>query len=116
MLKLLSANLATIKKVRDIFSSHDAFNVHPTTSHTEADPFPDQLKGMWFCLKEGFFKQADNGDSIRAITNKGEVKGKVSMTLVNVYGKGKSKVLQNFGKKLFNSFHVNVKNNEHDDA
>ena len=27
MLKLLSANLATIKKVRDIFSSHDAFNV-----------------------------------------------------------------------------------------
>jgi hypothetical protein len=46
------ANIQMIETIRKAFMSRDAFNVHPTTKHKEQDPFPDQLKGMWFCLKE----------------------------------------------------------------
>ena len=112
MLKLLSANLDTITKVRKVLACHEAFNVHPTTSHTEEDPFPDQLKGMWFCLKEQFFNQDDNTDSIRAITEKGEVKGKVSLTVVDVYEKGKAKVVENFEQKMFMNYHIKSKSRE----
>jgi hypothetical protein len=52
MCERLMANIQMIETVRKAFMSRDAFNVHPTTKHKEQDPFPDQLKGMWFCLKE----------------------------------------------------------------
>ena len=90
----------------------EAFNVHPATSHTEEDPFPNQLKGMWLCLKEQFFNQADNTDLIRAITEKNEVKGKVSLKVVDVYEKGKAKVVQNFERKLFMNCHIKSKSSE----
>ena len=114
MLKPLSANLYTITLVRKVFACHEAFNVHPiaTTSHTEEDPFPDQLKGKWFCLKEQFFNQDVNSDSIRAKTEKGEVKGKVSLTVVDVYEKGKAKVVENFEQKMFMNYHIKSKSRE----
>ena len=108
ILKLLTVNLEAMGAVRQAFGGHEAFNVHPTTHHTEQDPFPDQLKGMWYCLREKLFQPQSGEDtnSIRRITTGGEVSGKVPMALVDVYQKGKEKVKQNFGQKLFNTFHV----------
>ena len=106
VLKLLAANLDCLGAVRNAFGGHEAFNVHPTTHHSEQDPFPDQLQGMWFCLKQKFLDPPGDQDFIPKLSNKGEENGKVSNTLVDVYKKGKSKVTENFGRKLYSTFHV----------
>lgn len=106
VLKLLTVNLDALGAIRNAFGAREAFNVHPTTHHSEEDPFPDQLKGMWFCLQQKFFDPPENRDYIPKLSNKGEVCGKVSITLVDVYKKGKSKVSENFGHKLFYTFHI----------
>lgn len=111
ILKLLTVNLEALGAVRKAFGGREAFNVHPTTRHSEQDPFPDQLKGMWFCLQQKFFNPPEDRNFITQLTNQGEEKGKVSMTLVDVYDKGKVKVTQNFGHKLFSTFNV-LSNND----
>ena len=101
-----------LSAVRKAFGGREAFNVHPTTRHSEQDPFPDQLKGMWFCLQQKFFNPPEDRNFITQLTNQGEEKGKVSITLVDVYDKGKVKVTQNFGHiKLFSTFNV-ISNND----
>ena len=99
-------NLDALGAIRNAYGGREAFNVHPTSRHSEQDPFPDQLKGMWFCLKQGFFEPPADQDFIPKLSNKGEEIGRVSTTLVDVYKKGKTKVAENFGRKLFNTFHV----------
>lgn len=106
MLKLLTVNLEALGAVRGAFGGREAFNVHPTSQHTEQDPFPDQLKGMWFCLQKKFFDPPEDQSFIPQVSNQGQEKGKVSMTLVDVYKQGKVKVIQNFGQKLFSTFKV----------
>jgi len=49
VLKLLTVNLDALGAIRNAFGGREAFNVHPTTHHSEQDPFPDQMKGNWFC-------------------------------------------------------------------
>lgn len=66
ILKLLTVNLEAMGAVRQAFGGHEAFNVHPTTHHTEQDPFPDQLKGMWYCLREKLF-QPQSGEDTNSI-------------------------------------------------
>ena len=68
ILKLLTVNLEAMGAVRQAFGGHEAFNVHPTTHHTEQDPFPDQLKGMWYCLREKLF-QPQSGEDTNSIAN-----------------------------------------------
>ena len=106
ILKLLTVNLEALGAVRSVFGGREAFNVHPSSHHTEQDPFPDQLKGMWFCLQKKFFDPPEDQNFVPQLTNKGEEKGKVSITLVDVYKQGKVKVTQNFGQKLFSAFKV----------
>ena len=54
-LKLLTVNLDALGAIRNAYGTREAFNVHSTSHQSEADPFPDQLKGMWFCLQQKFF-------------------------------------------------------------
>ena len=61
---------------------------------------------MWFCLKQKFFEPPEDQDFIPKLSNMGEEIGRVSTTLVDVYKKGKIKVAENFGCKLFNTFHI----------
>lgn len=42
----------TMGNIYIIKTTKKACEIHPTKQHTEQDPFPDQLKGMCFCLKE----------------------------------------------------------------
>ena len=55
ILKLLTVNLDVFGAIRNAYGAREAFDVHPTSQHSEADPFLDQLKGMWFCLQQNFF-------------------------------------------------------------
>jgi len=98
-------NLEIIGAIRSAYEDREAFNVHATTRHCEQDPLPDQLKGMHFCLKEKFF-DISNQDYFNRLSNQGERIGKVSPTLIDVYKKGKLKVTENYGRKLFNTFHI----------
>ena len=55
VLKLLTVNLEALGAVRSVLGGLETFNVHPTSHHTHQDPFPGQLKGMWFFLQKKFF-------------------------------------------------------------
>jgi hypothetical protein len=56
MLQRLMANIDMLIQTRKSFQAREAFNVHPTTKHTEQDPFPDQLKTAHFILRRRFFE------------------------------------------------------------
>jgi hypothetical protein len=100
------ANIQMIETIRKAFMSHDAFNVHPTTKHKEQDPFPDQLKGMWFCLKENVVSCIEGRELVKSFPVDGsdakevEVPNKFS----SVYHKGCEKVEKEFDRKLHESF------------
>ena len=106
ILKLLTVNLDALGAIRNAYGAREAFNVHPTSHHSEADPFPDQLKGMWFCLQQKFFDPPEDRDYIPKLSNKGDVSGNVSLTLVDIYEKGKQKISETFKRKLFNTYHI----------
>ena len=71
ILKLLTVNLEALGAVRSAFVGREAFNVHPSSHHTEQDPFPDQLKGMWFCLQKKFFDPPEDQNFVPQLTNQG---------------------------------------------
>jgi hypothetical protein len=50
------ANLNTLGSIRSSYASPHAFDIHPTTKHKEQSSLPGQIKGMWFCVNNGFFK------------------------------------------------------------
>jgi hypothetical protein len=110
--KLFYRSFKLCVRVRHAFAGHETFNIHPTPHHTEEDPFPDQLKGMWFCLHKKFFQPNKDCSTVPVILGIGEEKGKLPGRLFDVYDKGKEKVRLNFGKKLFNTFHVISKSNQ----
>ena len=65
MCERMMANVQIIKATRKAFMSKKAFEVHPTNKHAQQDPFPDQLKGMWFCLKEKVVSFVEGSDIIQ---------------------------------------------------
>ena len=65
MCERVMANVQMIGAIRKGYMSHEAFDVHPTTKHKEQDPFPDQLKGMWFCLKEKIVSCVDGKATLK---------------------------------------------------
>lgn len=48
-------NLDVLGATRETYASHQAFDHHTTTKHKEQSSFPDQIKGMWFCVQNVFF-------------------------------------------------------------
>jgi len=49
------ANVQFIGNVRRFYADKQSFDVHLKTKHTEQSAIPDQIKGMWFCVRERFF-------------------------------------------------------------
>ena len=79
MLQRLMANIDLLNETRKSFQGCDAFNVHPTTKHTEQDPLPDQVKAAHFILRNQFLKYVQ-----------GDIKnGLVSSNNVDAYEVGK---------------------------
>ncbi len=102
----IMANIQFLQNVRSTYSNKDAFDVHPTKRHQEQSPFPDQLKGMWFCLKEGFFDYAQGRKEILQCPKQADSTQPkcVPNPCVSVYQKGIKKVQENFNRKLHECF------------
>ena len=100
------ANIQFLQNVRNTYSNKDAFDVHPTKRHKEESPFPDQLKGMWFCLKEGFFDYVQGRTEILQCPKQPDSTQPkyVPNSCVSVYQKGIKKVQDNFKRKLHECF------------
>ena len=90
VLKLLTVNLDALGAIRNAYGGREAFNVNLTSRHSEQSPLPDQLKGMWFCLKQKFFEPPEDQDFIPKLSYKGEEIGRVSTTLVMCMRKEKT--------------------------
>ncbi|CAB4012756.1 Hypothetical predicted protein [Paramuricea clavata] len=46
MCQRLMGNLDILGSTRNAYASRQAFNIHPTTKHTEQSSFPDQVKDL----------------------------------------------------------------------
>ena len=55
MCERITSSIDIFKAVRKMYSSRKGFNEHSTEKHSVPNSFKDQLKGMWFCLKNDFF-------------------------------------------------------------
>ena len=105
MCRRIMGNLNLFRSTRDAYSDRAAFDHHPTTKHKEQSPFPDQIKGMWFCLKNEFFK-VKTGRMPYQYPLKGvcSLQKPVQKTCMQVKEKGEKKVRGKFDEKLHDSF------------
>ena len=72
-----------------------------------ANPFSDQLKGAWFCLRNGLLDPKKDPEEIPCcypLDGQGKPGGKVSKAVLDVHEKGVTKIAQNFEFKLYDSF------------
>ena len=95
-----------LKACRQTYSSKAGFDEHSTTRHSVADPFHDQIKGAWFCLKHGRLNPMVNEGLAcsYALDGGGKPTGKVPKQLLDVTNTGITKISQNFSFKLYESF------------
>ena len=95
------------KQTRSAYITKDAFDVHPTSRHSDAVPFLDQLKGAWFCLNNGLLDPSKSPEAFPVcypVDGQGCEGGPVSKCYLDVQEKGVTKVTQNFKTKLYDSF------------
>ena len=88
------ANIDLFGVIRNAFHSHDAFNVHTTTKHSEQDPFPDQIKATHFILQRKFLKPDKARKNVEKFND--PRKGLVSNSNIDAYAAGKKKSSRNF--------------------
>ena len=103
MCSRLMANIQMIDKAREVFASREAFDYHPTTKHKEQDPFPDQLKGMWFCIQYKFFQHSPGRKPVH-IPISGDSGNPVPKAHTNIIQQGQDKVTKRFSEKLHACF------------
>ena len=104
MCKRLMANIQLFGQVRRAYADKEAFDVHTTSKHKEQDPIADQLKGMWFCIKEGFFQPQEDHTSVHKYNLQGKREGSVAKSLRDVFDKGIEKIKQKFDQKMYECF------------
>ena len=100
------SSIDLFKATRRIYSSRKGFDEHTTRRHSVPNSYKDQLKGMWFCLKNGFLKSHKSNDSppLYELGCSGKPSGKVPSNILNVKEKGEKKIMENFKEKLYLSF------------
>lgn len=105
MCKRIMGNLNLLGSVRRVYSQPDSFNYHQTTKHKVQSSLPDVIKGMWFCLRNQFFK-VSNGRIALELPLRSTVKDrkKVRKSLIEVISKGEEKVKKKLKEKLHESF------------
>ena len=99
------ANVQLFGQVRRAYADKEAFDVHVTTKHKEQDAMPDQLKGMWFCLKEKFFQPKKENTSVHKYNWQGQPDGNIPKNLREMFIKRVLKRLfRSLAKKCMNVF------------
>ena len=107
MCRRLMGSLDMLKEIRFGYTSKDAFDIHSTTRHSVADPFQDQLKGAWYCLRNGWLSpMASPEDSPLCfpVDGQGNSSGKVPKCFLDVHEKGLKKIKADFSRKLYDCF------------
>lgn len=104
MLQRLMANIDLLIQTRKSFQARDAFNVHPTTKHTEQDPLPDQLKTAHFILRRRFFQYIPGRKTVEKFGD--PQKASISTNNIDCYEIGIRKVVASFNRKLFNIYGI----------
>ena len=106
MCQRLMGSIDLLKACRKAYSSKEGFDEHSTTKHSVADPFHNQLKGAWFCLKHGLLDPKVNEElpCSYGLDGGGKSTGQVSKQLLDVTDKGIAKISQNFNFKLYEAF------------
>jgi hypothetical protein len=100
-------SLDLFKSARKAYRSKAGFDDHTTERHSVPDPLSDQLKGAWFCLKQGLLKPQEQSPDVPKcfpLDGKGTPIGNVPQTFLDVSKKGCAKIAENFTTKLFESF------------
>ena len=97
------ANIQLFGQIRKAYADKEAFDVHPTSKHKEQDSMPDQLKGMWFCLKERFVQPEKGNTTITKFNVQGRREGTIK-SIRDVYQKGIEKIEQKFDQKMYECF------------
>jgi len=100
----IMANVQLIGNVRRLYSAKEGFDVHPTTKHTEQSPFPDQMKGMWFCIREGMFEYVSERKDVLSFQVDPGTSKPIPKSVISVYEKGSIKVKDNLYRKLHECF------------
>ena len=105
MCRRLMGNLKLFGSTRSAYSNPKAFDYHPTTKHKEQSPLPDQLKGMWFCLRNGFFKVSSERIPCQyPLQSTVDAQKNVSKMFWEIKEKGEKKVKEKFEAKLHDCF------------
>ena len=90
------AHVQLLGNIRHTNSAKEAFDVHPTKGHTDHNPFPDQLKGMWFCLREGMYEYVKGRKEAVSFPKEDGKTSPIPKSKVPVLEKGAAKVKENF--------------------
>ena len=105
MCKRLMGNLNLFGLTRATYSNKEAFDYHPTSRHKEQSSFPDQLKGMWFCVKNKFFEVSSGKIPYQfPIEGSSAVPKAVPKLVIAVKERGEKKVEEKFEEKLHDCF------------
>ena len=104
MCRRIMANLNTLGSIQSSYASPHAFDIHPTTKHKEQTSFPDQIKGMWFCVNNGFFKVPGSTVLCQYPLQGPVIEKKVSNVFVDVKEKGEKKLKEKFESNLHECF------------
>ena len=71
MCEQIMVSIYLFKAVRKAYSLKKGFDEHTAQRHHVPNSFPDQLKGMWFCLKNGFLTGTQSSDDPDVYSHEG---------------------------------------------
>ena len=98
-------SLDLFKATRSAYISKEGFDIHGTSRHSVADPFRDQVKGAWFCLKNGLLSTAESKvPACYKLDGSGQADGEVPACFLDVHEKGLNKIRSTYKSKLYDAF------------
>jgi hypothetical protein len=97
-------NLDVLSSARATYASREAFDHHTTTKHKEQSSLPDQIKGMWFCMRNGFFAVSGSTTAYEYPLKGPAIQKSVRQSFMQVKVKGETKIKEKFEEKLHNCF------------
>ena len=97
-------NLDVLGSTRATYANREAFDHHVTKKHKEQSSFPDQIKGMWYCMLNGFFVVSGSTVAYEYPLKGPAIQKPVRQAFMQVKEKGEQKIKEKFEEKLHDCF------------
>ena len=97
-------NLDVLGSTRATNTNREAFDHHVAKKHKEQSSFPDQIKGMWFCMLNGFFLVSGSTVAYEYPLKGPAIQKPVRQTFMQLKEKGEKKIKEKFEEKLHDCF------------